>query len=508
MEFQALFYCLIKETIFLNSMKVVAKRILIVGFIVATLIVLEVTSEESMMNNLPTHDEIVQSIIDRNEQTAVIDQAFEDGYDQEAEYEKLFSYDIRHTFVIEFTQEEWDGLNQDMYDYYEQYGNYRSNNYRRVNVTYIAGDEITEIQEVGIRSKGNDFSRVPPESENGTVTPIHYMMKFNETFDYVEGTDEYDDLKTRDVFDIEQLLFKSNNTNDPGYTNEVFSYEMFRQVGVPIVRASYADVRLVVAGKVVMVELYNIFEQFDEEFIRKSLQEVPRKEVGDLYKGLWSGTLDPIYSSQDYGVRDWESNYRPLYGKETNKDVDTSNLLIDFSFGININDLNSRKEFIENYFNIDNFMRAMAVNVLVGNPDDYRGNANNFYYYFDEVGYLTYLPFDYDNSMGAGWPGHPSFINYTLGNDIYEWGWESWMPCGKPLWDNTIVYEEYQILYEDYLIEFIEDGTFSEESYLAIYNKVEEFYSDIADLRYDKTNYITTKIEVVTEDVEYYKSQR
>ena len=88
MEFQALFYCLIKETIFLNSMKVVAKRILIVGFIVATLIVLEVTSEESMMNNLPTHDEIVQSIIDRNEQTAVIDQAFEDGYDQEAEYEK------------------------------------------------------------------------------------------------------------------------------------------------------------------------------------------------------------------------------------------------------------------------------------------------------------------------------------------------------------------------------------------------------------------------------------
>jgi len=283
---------------------------------------------------------------------------------------------------------------------------------------------------------------------------------------------------------------------------------MFRQVGVPIVRASYADVRIVVAGKVVMVELYNIFEQFDEEFIRKSIQEVPTKKVGDLYKGLWSATLDPIYSSQDYGIRDWESNYRPLYGKETNKAIDTYNLLVDFSFGININNLDSRKEFIENYFDIDNFMRAMAVNVLVGNPDDYRGNANNFYYYIDDTGYLTYLPFDYDNSMGAGWPGNPSFINFTLGNDIYEWGWESWMPCGKPLWDNTIVYEEYQILYEDYLMEFIEDGTFSEESYLAIYNKVEELYSDIADLRYTKTNYITTKIQVVTDDVEYYRSQR
>jgi len=183
-------------------------------------------------------------------------------------------------------------------------------------------------------------------------------------------------------------------------------------------------------------------------------------------------------------------------------------LLVDFSFGININDLNSRKEFIENYFNIDNFMRAMAVNVLVGNPDDYRGNANNFYYYIEEDGYLTYLPFDYDNSMGAGWPGHPSFINYTLGNGIYEWGWETWMPCGKPLWDNTIVYEDYQILYENYMMQLIEDGTFSEATYLEIYEKAEALYSDIADMRYDKTNYFALKIDAVTSDIEYYRSLR
>jgi hypothetical protein len=466
------------------------------------------SSEESLLNNLPTHDEIVQSIIDRNEQTAVIDQAFEDGYDQEAEYEKLFSYDIRHTFVIEFTQEEWDGLNQDMYDHYDQFGNYKSNNYRRVDVTYIADDEIYEIKEVGIRSKGNDYSRFPPDSGNGYVSPIHYMMKFNETFEYEEGTEEFDDLKKRDVFNMEQLLFKWNNTNDPGYTNEVFSYEMFREMGVAIPRASYAEMQIVVDGKVKMVELYNIFEQYDEEFIRKHLQEIPTKEVGDLYKGLWSATLDPIYSSSDYGIRNWETNYRPLYGKETNKDIESYDLLVDFSFGININDLSSRKEFIENYFNIDNFMRAMAVNVLVGNPDDYRGNANNFYYYIEEDGYLTYLPFDYDNSMGAGWPGHPSFINYTLGNDIYEWAWESWMPCGKPLWDNTIVYEEYQILYENYMLQLIEDGTFSEATYLEIYEKAEALYSDIADMRYDKTNYFALKIDAVTSDIEYYRSLR
>jgi len=290
---------------------VVLKRVGILTLLLGTLAVLEMTSEESLLNNLPTHDEIVQSIIDRNEQTAVIDQAFEDGYDQEAEYERLFSYDIRHTFVIEFTQAEWDGLNQDMYDQYDQFGNYKSNNYRRVDVTYIADDEIYEIKEVGIRSKGNDFSRFPPDSGNGYVSPIHYMMKFNETFEYEEGTEEYDDLKKRDVFNIEQLLFKWNNTNDPGYTNEIFSYEMFRKMGVAIPSASYAEMQIVVDGKVEMVELYNIFEQYDEEFIRKHLQETPTKAVGDLYKGLWSATLDPIYSSSDYGIRNWETNFRP-----------------------------------------------------------------------------------------------------------------------------------------------------------------------------------------------------
>lgn len=395
-----------------------------------------------------------------------------------------------------------------MNEYYEQFGTYKSNNYRKVDVTYIADNEIYEIKDVGIRSKGNDYSRFPPDRGYGEILPIHYMMKFNETFDLEEGTEEYDLLKKREVFNIEQLLFKWNNTSDPGYTNEVFSYEMFRQIGVPIPMASFAEMQIVIDGKVERVELYNIFEQYDEEFIRKHLQEVPTKEVGDLYKGLWSATLDPILSSQEYGIRNWEVNYRPLYGKETNKDINSYDLLVDFSFGINESDLTERKAFIEEYFNIDSFMKAMAMNVLLGNPDDYRGNANNFYYYIESDGYLTYLPFDYDNSMGSGWTGYDVFINYTLGNDIYEWGWADWMPCGKPLWDNTIVYEEYQILYEDYLMEFIDEGIYSEESYLDIYNHVEMLYSDIAEIRYDKSYFITTKIQVVQEDVEYYRNQR
>jgi spore coat protein CotH len=481
-------------------------------FVGTSLVLLEVSSEESMLTNLPTQEEIIQAMLDRSEQMSEIDQLLEEQmqvtYDQEAEYETLFSYDVRHTFIIQFTQEEWDGLLNDMYDYYNLYGTYKSNNYHKVDVLYVADGNVTEINDVGIRTKGNDYSRRPPEDASGNVIPVHYMLKFNETFDLLPGTEEYDALKTREVFNIEQLLMKWNNTNDPSYTNEVYSYEALRQAGVPMPRASWAEVRIVIEGRIEQVTLYKIFEHYDEEFIRKHLQETPTKTVGDLYKGLWSATLDPIQSSEEYGVRDWETNYRPLYGRETNKLSTDYTTLVDFSWGINIGDLDARKEFIEANFNIDNFMRASAMNVLLGNPDDYRSNANNFYYYFDEDGYMTYLPFDLDNSLGSGWAGHEGFINYTLGNDIYEWNWPDWMPCGKPLWDNTIVYEEYQLLYEQYLLEFIESGIYSYEAYEELYNKTESLYGDFNYFYLDKEDYFNTKISAVLEDVEYYQSNR
>ena len=462
------------------------------------------------MYNLPSYQDVLDGIDEKKEQQKELTKELDDQskINQEKDYDNLFDYRIRHTFIIEFSQQEWNGLLDDMQTYYDTYGSYKSNNYRNVDVTYVGGDDVFKIEDVGIRSKGNIYSRYLPEDAFGNVIDIHYMMKFNETFNYDEESARYDELKTREVFNLEQLLFKRNNQNDPSYTNEVYGYSLFREAGVVVPNATFAEVRIVIEGKVEKVSLYNVFEHYDEEFIRKHFQEEPTKEVGDLYKGQWSATLDTITSSDDFGVRDWENNIRPLYSKETNKEIDSYDTLVDFSYGINRSNIKDRLAFLEANFDTDNFMRAMAVNVLLGNPDDYRGNGNNFYYYFDEDGFMTYVPFDYDNSMGNGWDGQPAFIDYTLGNDIYEWGRFDWNPFGIPLWDNLIEHEEYQILYENYLMEYIESGLFSEEAYLEIYDEVVALYGDQFDLYYDKERYINTKIDVIIEDVAYYRSIR
>ena len=429
--------------------------------------------------------------------------------DKPEDYQNLFNDSIKHTFIVDFDSTEWQGLIDDMVLYNQQFGTYRSNNYRKVDVTYSTDDETFIIQDVGIRSKGNIFSRQLPINGSGDVIPIHYVLKFNETFDTLEGTQEYEWLKKREVFDLEQLIFKWNRVNDPSYINELYSYRLFKEAGVIVPEMSLTKFVIRIDGVVVMEELYTVQEQMDEEFIRRHLQDEPTKEVGDLFKVVYPGTLQPINPWQ-IGVRDWESNYRPTYGKETNKEDTNYANLINFSTNLNLYSGATLKSYLEANFDVDMFLRSLAVNVLVGNPDDYRGNANNYYLYFDENDYLSFLPYDYDNSMGVGWDGSPVFINYTIGNDIYIWEGDGFREEVRniPLVENILAFEEYQILYENYLESLINDGYFTYDYYNQLVLTFDSVYGDEFPISNNKLSYFIGKTSSVLEDINYYRNLR
>ena len=98
----------------MNSM--IIKRVLIFSGLAVSLITLELTSEESLLMQLPTYEEVVESLIDKQEQENVIpDPVYSDPLteatskeQQIADYQELFSNQVRHTFIISFEQEEWD----------------------------------------------------------------------------------------------------------------------------------------------------------------------------------------------------------------------------------------------------------------------------------------------------------------------------------------------------------------------------------------------------------------
>jgi hypothetical protein len=458
---------------------------------------------------------------DNEKDPATIAYTLEDR-DKKTDYNNLFDPSVEHLFIVDFTQVEWDGLNNDMEVYNDLYGTYKSNNYRKVNVTYFGDNEEIFIQDVGIRSKGNIFSRYLPE-ENGTYREIHYALKFNETFETVEGTEAYANLKTREVFDLEKIYCKWNRNYDPTYISEIYSNQLFRDAGVVAPNMTLAKFVIRIDGEEIQSSLYNISESLDEEFVRRYFQETPTKEVGDLYKVVWPGTLEPLNSNDYYpiaqeypsypksslktfGVRNWETNERPTYGKETNDHILSYENLLDFTQALGNNNQTQLKAYLDTHFNVDNWLRTLAVSVYLGNPDDYRSNSNNYYLYFDENDYLTYIPFDFDHSLGQGWDGGSGFIDYSVGNDIYIWKGNN-NPT-SPLVTQILEIEEYQIIYENYLEEFITDKTFSYASFNTLYNTYEGIYGDEFTMSNNKFNYITTKINSVLEDVEYYRSQR
>jgi hypothetical protein len=291
---------------------------------------------------------------------------------------------------------------------------------------------------------------------------------------------------------------------------------LFREVGVPTANANLAKFIIRIDDEVIQTSLYTVIEGMDEEFIRRSLQEEPTKEVGDLYKVIYPGTLEPLYpnnyyfiaqdypsypnqSIQTFGLRDTDLNMRPTYGKETNEETDDYQNLMTFTQQLNALSGSELKAYLDQSVNIDTWIRTLAISYYLGNPDDYRSNANNYYLYFDFDDKLTYIPFDFDWSMGQHW----SMANYSLGFDIYDWS-DPYLPA--PFVTKVLEIEEYQQLYEFYLKQFVDDQTFSNESFNSLFTTYKNIYGSEFYMNNDKTYYITTKISDVYTQLQIHQN--
>ena len=95
-------------------------------------------------------------------------------------------------------------------------------------------------------------------------------------------------------------------------------------------------------------------------------------------------------------------------------------------------------------------MKTYAVNVAVGMWDDYWGNMNNYYIYFnsnDKYDYkFFFIPYDYDNTLGT------SNIIDAGRQDPTRWGDSS-----RKLISKLLEYPEYRKIYLDALRELCND---------------------------------------------------
>ena len=292
---------------------------------------------------------------------------------------------------------------------------------------FITTNQVFQINNVGIRLRGNTSLTAPKKS---------FKLDFNS---FVPG---------RKFLGLEKLNLNANH-NDPSLFRAAISWYIFRQMEIPSTRTSFAD--LYINNN--FMGVYVVTEHIDDEFIKKNYE----KDHGNLYKCLWPAPLH--YLGDDPESYKYESNGRRAYDLKTNKFDDDYSDLAHF---ISVLNSTSNDDFvceIESVFNVADYLKILALDVLIGNWDGYSGNKNNYYLYHDPLTDLfNYIPYDLDNTWGITWG------NYNWENEN-PYNWASYMSFGneyRPLYDRLLAVQEYRNLFTYYLINII-DNWFNEE---------------------------------------------
>lgn len=279
------------------------------------------------------------------------------------------------------------------------------------------------LNDVGFRMRGQFSLR---ESKDKKPWKI-------DTDFYVEGQ-EYRNLK--------QLMF-INNIGDPTMLAEKIVYDMLAFAGVPASHSSYVELWIDISdddAEPVFWGVYSMVERVDKKFLASRFGN--DNDHGNLYKASHAqrGPMDLIYYGdeiQDYPTQ----NGQYAYGKVTNLEEPDYRDVINLARVVDGTTYSDREEFaaaLEEVFEVDTFLRYVAVMNAISSWDYYPYTGNNFFLYSNpETGRIDWIPWDL--TLGED-PGSALFELSGFG--LVE---------RAPLYDRVFEVEKYRWKYAAYL---------------------------------------------------------
>jgi spore coat protein H len=222
-------------------------------------------------------------------------------------------------------------------------------------------------------------------------------------------TDAY--VENQEYHNLRQLMLL-NNIGDPSMLQERLAYDMMHFAGVPASFASFTELWIDFTDDgqpPIFWGVYTLVERVDKKFLANRFD--PDFKSGNLYKAnhALSGPMDLIYYGPD--IQDYPTqNGLYAYGKATNEEqADYSDIiaLIYVIDGVGYETPDDFAAALEQVFNVDAFLRYMAVVNTLGNWDSYPYTGNN-YYLFNNAGTGKFEWIPWDLTWGDN-PQHPLF---------------------------------------------------------------------------------------------------
>ncbi len=406
-------------------------------------------------------------------------------------FNALFDLNNKVSIDVEISDSELDKLQQD-FAKYDRMGN-KSPIYRMADkVTITIGDKSYEMEEVGIRIKGNTTREPVWGEDSKTFNLTHYRLSFNETFDdetyYGADTkvwasdEERQARKDRRFGTLKSLEMKWNGNYDNTYVREYYAYTMFRENGILTARTGLSQVIVQNVNRGV----YSIYEPIDNLFIKKNVLE--KVADGDLYKCGWTNSPANYTSRVTYGMEDEDAGLKYNFDLKTNKTSSEHESLKNLLEVLNERDVTQEK--FESVVDTDYLAKFFALSYFTGNPDDMRNNYNNHYVYFmGSTGKAVFLPYDYDRCLGITYSWNPDGSGMTDVSPFSERAEGNNSKQSNPLIRNSIFQDEFLFeKYKEELANIADSEWLTEEKFKTYYELAKANYETVCKPDYDFAN--------------------
>jgi spore coat protein H len=279
-------------------------------------------------------------------------------------------------------------------------------------VTSTIAFEGSTWEYVGIRFKGNSSLKSAWSSGN-------LKLPFKLDFDQFE--DDYPGIDDQRFYGFKQLTLASN-FNDNSYLREKVASDVFREFEIPSAHTAFYEVYVDYGEGPAYFGLYTMVEVVEDTVIEEQFES----DEGNLYKPSGTGATFAAGSFNEVS-----------FDKETNQEEDDYSdilALFDALHAENrLMDPEAWREGLEDVFDVDTFLRWLAVNTVIENWDSYGIASHNYFLYTDpESGLITWIPWDNNHAfsgtarketaslgldeIGDRWP----LIRFLIDDEVYQ----------------------------------------------------------------------------------------
>ncbi len=305
------------------------------------------------------------------------------------------------------------------------------------------------LSNVAIRTKGNSSLR---DVFNSGVDRFSYNIDLN----YYEN---------QDLFGIDKLIL-NNLFEDPTMMVEYFTYEALESLDVVSSRTTFVE--LYING--IYYGLYLSVEHVGNEFLDAYFGD----SDGEMYKPEIGVGANLNYLT-DY------TDYNALINKNSD-DMSNENI-------IELMERIESGENLDEIFNVESYLKYLAVSTYTVNLDSYQGGMFHNYYLYNYDGVFQWITWDinmaFNGFPGAAMPDSKA-VQYLIDEPVVN------SMSSYPLIETILANETYLELYHSYLQELITgyfDYATFEQRVLEVYELIDEYVANDTNSFYTYTEF-------------------